>query len=58
MLSLALGRRVRFCPREEFVKIETKISCHGSSGIADILDNGVFHIWGLVSSSGVQTTGM
>jgi len=45
-------------PREELVQIVTKIGCDSGSGVADFLDNRVFHRWGWVRSSGVQITGM
>lgn len=49
---------MRLLPREELVQIEIKSGCDSSSGIEYFLDNGVFHIRGLVRSSDVPITGM
>jgi hypothetical protein len=57
MLGLLFGGSLRLRPREKLVQIETKIRRHSSSGSANFLNNGVFHGWGLVRSSGVQITG-
>jgi len=58
VLGLAFGGGVRLRPSEKFVKVEAKICCDSGSGITDFLNDVVFHIWGLVRSSGVQITGM
>ena len=58
VLGLPFGSGVRLRPRKELVQVEAKIGCDRGSGIADFLDNRIFHSGGLVRSSGVQITGM
>ena len=45
-------------PGKKLVQVEIEIRCNSSPRITDFLDDVVFHIWGLVRSSGVQITGM
>ena len=58
VFGFLLDGGVCLCPGEKLVEIKVEIGGDCRSGFTDFLDDGIFHDWGWVRSSGVQITGM